>query len=143
MAKIITHKKRTDISREQGLQCANFSLEQTGRFFKNPEWTFKRNKICYLKAWEQVVSRTRVYDITTPPVVAETRSAASEERIVSGLRSTLTESEAMICHPVNFRSLSKKKQEKPIMPERFLEICPTAASHRRWEELWKRLHTFE
>ncbi|KAM9917005.1 hypothetical protein OXX59_009631 [Metschnikowia pulcherrima] len=38
----------------------------------------------------------------------------------------------MICHPVNFRSLSKKKQEKPIMPERFLEICPTAASHRRW-----------
>ncbi|KAM9886422.1 hypothetical protein OXX79_014193 [Metschnikowia pulcherrima] len=51
----------------------------------------------------------------------------------------------MICHPVNFRSLSKKKQEKlpPIMPERFLEICPAAASQRRWEKFWKRLHTFE
>ncbi|KAM9916187.1 hypothetical protein OXX80_013665, partial [Metschnikowia pulcherrima] len=145
MAKIITRRKKTDISRAQGLQCADFLLEQTGRFFKNLEWTFTRNEICYLKAWEQVVSRTRVYDITTLPVVAETCPSASEAPIVSGHRSTLTEPEAMICHPVNFRSLSKKKQEKlpPIMPERFLEICPAAASQRRWEKFWKRLHTFE
>ncbi|KAF8000475.1 hypothetical protein HF325_005404 [Metschnikowia pulcherrima] len=145
MAKIITRRKKTDISRAQGLQCADFLLEQTGRFFKNLEWTFTRNEICYLKAWEQVVSRTRLYDITTLPVVAETCPSASEAPIVSGHRSTLTEPEAMICHPVNFRSLSKKKQEKlpPIMPERFLEICPAAASQRRWEKFWKQLHTFE
>ncbi|KAM9887199.1 hypothetical protein OXX69_013374, partial [Metschnikowia pulcherrima] len=84
MAKIITRRKKTDISRAQGLQCADFLLEQTGRFFKNLEWTFTRNEICYLKAWEQVVSRTRVYDITTLPVVAETCPSASEVPIVSG-----------------------------------------------------------
>ncbi|KAF8000190.1 hypothetical protein HF325_005119 [Metschnikowia pulcherrima] len=70
-------------------------------FFKNLKGTYTRNK-------------TRFFESVTLPVVAETRPVASETPTASTHRSTVTEPEAMIFHPVNFCPLSGSKQNRKL-----------------------------
>lgn len=144
MGKIMSGDRQTPATMARNLHCADFLLETTGRFFKNLGWTFTPNEICYLKAWEQVVPRTRVY--TSSTLAPDDMIRPNFEALARGNDGfSLTPDEEKVCHPDNFRSLSKRKQEAlpPIMPRRFLELCPEANSKRRWEKFWKRLHTLE
>lgn len=144
MARIMKRRKDTDIAKAKDLHCADFLLEQTGRFFKHLDWTFTKREQAYLKAWESTVPRTRIFPsnrlVMTTTILLTYEAPARGE---GGFELTSEEEEA--CHPVSFKSLSKRKQKAlpPVMPNTFLGLCPAANSVRRWEKFWKFLHRFE
>ncbi|GEQ69159.1 hypothetical protein JCM33374_g2830 [Metschnikowia sp. JCM 33374] len=144
MAKIMSGDPRAHIGRSKGLYVSDFLLEKSGKFFENLKWTFTKTEICYLKAWQENVPRSRIYETST--LVEDNWISPSYVAPGKGTDGfMLSEEEEKGCHPSNFTSLSKKKQEKlkPVMPTHFLELCPEAKGIRRWEKFWKTLHKFE
>ncbi|GEQ68610.1 hypothetical protein JCM33374_g2278 [Metschnikowia sp. JCM 33374] len=65
MAKIMSGDPRTHVGRSKGLCVSDFLPENSGKFFENPKWTFTKTDVCYLKAWQENVPRSRIYETST------------------------------------------------------------------------------
>lgn len=150
MAKVIMKNEGTSVKRIGNLSWLDFLFDCKGRFYRNLNWTFTPSEELYLMAWKKTVSRSRnLGRIQSNMMLSEEQVKQHIEKDI-GIGPTLTKfalsfDEVRILNAVNFKSLSRKKQEEfpPTIPETFTRLCPEVNVETRWAKFWKTMYKYE